>query len=86
MFNLVKAVPVHFPTASSIARLRILITAAARVLTEFVKAGAPEEIMYVAKPHIGTFRLVTMVENMRAQIQALGRRNSIRQQGRTHCG
>ncbi|MBK9520234.1 MAG: NAD(P)/FAD-dependent oxidoreductase [Rhodocyclaceae bacterium] len=43
-----------------------------KVLTEFVKAGAPEEIMYVAKPHIGTFRLVTMVENMRAQIQALG--------------
>lgn len=43
-----------------------------KVLTEFVKAGAPEEIMYVAKPHIGTFRLVTMVENLRAQIQALG--------------
>ena len=30
-----------------------------KVLTEFVKAGAPEEILYVAKPHIGTFRLVT---------------------------
>ena len=43
-----------------------------KVLTEFVKAGAPEEILYVAKPHIGTFRLVTMVENMRAQIHALG--------------
>jgi uncharacterized FAD-dependent dehydrogenase len=43
-----------------------------KVLTEFVKAGAPEEILYVSKPHIGTFRLVTMVENMRATIEALG--------------
>ncbi len=43
-----------------------------KVLTEFVKAGAPPEILYVSKPHIGTFRLVTMVENMRATIQALG--------------
>ena len=43
-----------------------------KVLTEFVKAGAPEEILYVSKPHIGTFRLVTMVENMRASIEALG--------------
>ncbi len=43
-----------------------------KVLTEFVKAGAPEEILYVAKPHIGTFRLVSMVENMRAGIEALG--------------
>jgi uncharacterized FAD-dependent dehydrogenase len=32
------------------------------VLTEFVKAGAPAEILYVSKPHIGTFKLVTMVE------------------------
>ena len=43
-----------------------------KVLNEFVKAGAPEEILYVSKPHIGTFRLVKMVENMRAQIEALG--------------
>jgi uncharacterized FAD-dependent dehydrogenase len=43
-----------------------------KVLTEFVKAGAPEEIMYVSKPHIGTFRLVTMVESMRETIEALG--------------
>jgi uncharacterized FAD-dependent dehydrogenase len=43
-----------------------------KVLTEFVKAGAPAEILYVAKPHIGTFKLVTMVENMRAEILALG--------------
>jgi len=43
-----------------------------KVLTEFVKAGAPDEILYVSKPHIGTFRLVTMVESMRASIEALG--------------
>ena len=43
-----------------------------KVLEEFVKAGAPEEILYVAKPHIGTFRLVSMVEKMRAEIEALG--------------
>ena len=43
-----------------------------KVLAEFVKAGAPEEILYVSKPHIGTFRLVTMVENMRATIESLG--------------
>ena len=43
-----------------------------KVLTEFVKAGAPEEIMTVAKPHIGTFRLVKMVEDMRATIISLG--------------
>ena len=43
-----------------------------KVLEEFVKAGAPEEILYVSKPHIGTFRLVKMVEAMRATIHALG--------------
>ena len=43
-----------------------------KVLTEFVKAGAPEEILYVSHPHIGTFRLVSMVEKMRANIIALG--------------
>ena len=43
-----------------------------KVLTEFVAAGAPEEILYVSKPHIGTFRLVTVVESMRAKIEALG--------------
>jgi uncharacterized FAD-dependent dehydrogenase len=43
-----------------------------KVLTEFVAAGAPPEILYVSKPHIGTFRLVSMVENMRASIVALG--------------
>ena len=43
-----------------------------KVLEEFVKAGAPEEILYVAHPHIGTFRLVSMVERMRAEILALG--------------
>lgn len=43
-----------------------------KVLDEFVKAGAPEEILYVSKPHIGTFRLVSMVEKMRATIESLG--------------
>ncbi|HQR04279.1 MAG TPA: NAD(P)/FAD-dependent oxidoreductase [Rhodocyclaceae bacterium] len=43
-----------------------------KVLEEFVKAGAPEEILYVYRPHIGTFRLVSMVEEMRATITALG--------------
>src|SRR5688572_18591522 len=43
-----------------------------KVLTEFVKAGAPEEILTEAHPHIGTFRLVTMVESMRETIEALG--------------
>jgi hypothetical protein len=43
-----------------------------KVLEEFVKAGAPEEILVVAKPHIGTFRLVSMIEKMRADIEALG--------------
>jgi uncharacterized FAD-dependent dehydrogenase len=43
-----------------------------KVLTEFVKAGAPEEILMVSKPHIGTFKLVTMVESMRAEITHLG--------------
>jgi len=43
-----------------------------KVLTEFVKAGAPPEILIEAHPHIGTFRLVKMVENMRATIQSLG--------------
>jgi hypothetical protein len=43
-----------------------------KVLKEFVKAGAPPEIMYVSKPHIGTYKLVGMVEKMRAEIQALG--------------
>jgi len=43
-----------------------------KVLTEFVKAGAPSEILSIAKPHIGTFRLVTIVEQMRQTIEALG--------------
>ena len=45
---------------------------ARKVLTEFIKAGAPDEIAFVAKPHIGTFRLVGMVEKMRTEIESLG--------------
>ena len=43
-----------------------------KVMQEFVQAGAPAEILYAAHPHIGTFKLVKVVENLRAQIIALG--------------
>ncbi len=43
-----------------------------KVLEEFVKANAPDEILYVSKPHVGTFRLVQVVEHMRATIESLG--------------
>jgi hypothetical protein len=43
-----------------------------KVLTEFVAAGAPPEILTEAHPHIGTFRLVTMVESLRETIEGLG--------------
>lgn len=43
-----------------------------KVLEEFVRFGAPKEIIYVARPHIGTFRLVGMVERIRAEIIRLG--------------
>lgn len=43
-----------------------------RVLEEFVKAGAPDDILWEAHPHIGTFRLVTMVINIRAEVERLG--------------
>ena len=45
---------------------------ARKVLTEFAAAGAPDEILYVSKPHIGTFRLVSMVEHLRSKMEALG--------------
>jgi hypothetical protein len=43
-----------------------------KVIDELVRAGAPEEIAWAAKPHIGTFRLVAVVERMRAEIERLG--------------
>ncbi len=43
-----------------------------KVLREFVKAGAPEEILYISKPHVGTFRLVGMLERIRKEIESLG--------------
>ena len=43
-----------------------------KVMTEFVRAGAPDEILFVSKPHIGTYKLVSMVEKMRAEIIELG--------------
>ncbi|MBW7571797.1 NAD(P)/FAD-dependent oxidoreductase [Caproiciproducens faecalis] len=45
---------------------------ARKVLEEFVAAGAPQEILYLAKPHIGTDRLPGAVKNIREQILALG--------------
>ncbi|MBK8131892.1 MAG: NAD(P)/FAD-dependent oxidoreductase [Gammaproteobacteria bacterium] len=51
-----------------------------KVLAEFIAAGAPEEIRYVSKPHIGTFRLVTMVQAMREKIIALGGEVRFREQ------
>ena len=44
----------------------------AKVLQELAAAGAPEEILYLAKPHIGTDKLVTVVQNIRKKIIALG--------------
>ncbi|WP_181296294.1 NAD(P)/FAD-dependent oxidoreductase [Pseudomonas sp. Q2-TVG4-2] len=43
-----------------------------KVMHEFIRAGAPEEIMFVSKPHIGTFRLTGVVSTMREEIKALG--------------
>lgn len=43
-----------------------------KVMNEFVRAGAPQEIMFVSKPHIGTFRLTGVVSTMREEIKALG--------------
>ena len=43
-----------------------------KVLHELVAAGAPEEILWLGKPHIGTFKLVKVVENLRATIESLG--------------
>jgi len=53
-----------------------------KVIQEFIKAGAPEEIAYVAKPHIGTFRLVGVVEKMRQEIISLG--GEVRFQQKSH--
>lgn len=43
-----------------------------KVLKELVISGAPDEILYISKPHVGTFRLVKVVENIRNQIISLG--------------
>jgi uncharacterized FAD-dependent dehydrogenase len=43
-----------------------------KVMDEFVQAGAPSDILFAAHPHIGTFKLVKVVENLREQIIALG--------------
>ena len=57
-----------------------------KVKTEFVKAGAPDEILVLSKPHIGTFKLVKMVENIRAEITRLGGEIRFEQRVETlHC-
>ena len=43
-----------------------------KLLEEFVRCGAPDDILWSGKPHIGTFRLVTVVEGLRATIEQLG--------------
>lgn len=43
-----------------------------RILQDFVDGGAPDDIIYISKPHIGTLRLVKVVENLRHQILKLG--------------
>jgi len=43
-----------------------------KVLAELVNAGADPEILYINKPHIGTYRLVKIVEHMRHTIESLG--------------
>ncbi len=43
-----------------------------KVLSELVNAGAAPEILYINKPHIGTYRLVKIVQNLRATIESLG--------------
>lgn len=44
------------------------------VLETFVRCGAPEEILYQAKPHIGTDYLKACVKNLRKEIESLGGR------------
>ncbi|GAB4157507.1 MAG: NAD(P)/FAD-dependent oxidoreductase [Cyanobacteria bacterium J069] len=43
-----------------------------KVLNELVNSGASPEILYINKPHIGTFKLVGIVQSLRARIEALG--------------
>ena len=77
--HFVPNITVGLPVVKSLVRAtrlpidaHLMISEPGRYAEQFVKAGAPEEIMYVSKPHIGTFRLVKMVELMRATIEELG--------------
>jgi uncharacterized FAD-dependent dehydrogenase len=72
MCSLAKAAPAPSPTASLYSQIKDPRHLGRKVMNEFVKAGAPPEILYEAHPHIGTFKLVKVVENMREQIIALG--------------
>ena len=67
-----KAARELFPTGNFIRRLKIQNISVAKFWTEFVEAGANPEILYINKPHIGTYKLVMIVEKMRATIESLG--------------
>ncbi len=56
-----------------------------KVLTEFVTAGAPEEILWIHRPHIGTFKLVKVVEHLRATIESAGRRDPLPEPASSAC-
>ncbi len=43
-----------------------------KIVETFIKAGAPEEIRYISKPHIGTDYLINVVKNIRERIIELG--------------
>jgi uncharacterized FAD-dependent dehydrogenase len=68
----VKVERVRFQMESSTVKIKDPKFYGRKVIHEFIKAGAPEEIRYVAKPHIGTFRLVGVVEKMRQEMISLG--------------
>ena len=67
-----KAAPAPFRDGKLYSQIKDPRHLGRKVMEEFVKAGAPAEILYEAHPHIGTFKLVKVVENLREQIIALG--------------
>ena len=72
MCSLAKAAPGLFSDGKLYSQIKDPKFYGRKVMYEFVRAGAPEEIMYVSKPHIGTFRLTGVVAKMREEIIALG--------------
>ena len=72
MCSLARAAPGTFSDGKLYSQIKDPKHYGRKVLDEFVIAGAPEDILYLSRPHIGTFRLVSMVEKMRATIHELG--------------